>query len=72
MGSQKDEQRYFEVWGGGFKMTFKFLKNVLRIFWFSGDVFTEWNEDKGFIPVLHWSAQSAIGRFNKHFRFLIF
>ncbi|XP_023349661.1 WD repeat-containing protein 63 [Eurytemora carolleeae] len=26
----------------------------------NGDVFTEWNEDKGFIPVLHWSAQSAI------------
>jgi hypothetical protein len=27
----------------------------------AGEDWDEWNEDKGFIPVMHWSAESALG-----------
>jgi hypothetical protein len=27
----------------------------------AGEAWDEWDEEKGFIPVIHWSAESALG-----------
>jgi hypothetical protein len=28
----------------------------------AGEPWDEWNEERGFIPVLHWSAESSLGK----------
>jgi hypothetical protein len=34
---------------------------ILPVCVWAGEAWDEWDEEKGFIPVIHWSAESALG-----------
>jgi hypothetical protein len=41
------------VWG-------RFVHDIICVC-VAGEAWDEWDEEKGFIPVIHWSAESALG-----------
>ena len=37
------------------------IRKHLNLFFLLGDEEEEWSKENGFIPIIHWSAQTAIG-----------